>query len=94
MVTSAALALGRMGEIESRPILKSLLQGDPSEDVIDAVSSIADEECLVLLSRIARSSSVLADAALNNLENVDEGRAVTIAAAIHRLRSSQQRSKL
>jgi HEAT repeat protein len=92
VVMSAAFALGRMGRIEARPILKSLLEDDPSEDVIDAVSSIADEECLVLLGRIARSSSALADAALNSLENVDDHRAITIAAAIQRLRSSRQNS--
>jgi HEAT repeat protein len=90
VVTSAAFALGRMGKIEARPILRSLLEDDPSEDVIDAVASIADEECLVLLGRIARSSSALADAALNGLENVDDHRAFTIAGAIRRLRSSQQ----
>jgi hypothetical protein len=60
VTTSAASALGRMGRIEARPILKSLLQDEPSEDVIDAVSSIADEECTVLLGRIARSRSALA----------------------------------
>jgi len=90
VVTSAAFALGRMGKIEARPILKSLLEEDPSEDVIDAVASIADEECLVLLGRIARSSSALADAALNGLENVDDHRAFAIAGTIRRLRSSQQ----
>lgn len=92
VVTSAAFALGRMGKIEARPILKSLLEDDPSADVIDAVTSIADEECLVLLGRIARSSSTLADAALNGLENVDDHRAFTIAAAIRRLRLSRQNS--
>jgi HEAT repeat protein len=89
VVTSAAFALGRMGRIEARPILKSLLEDCPSEEVIDAVSSIADEECLVLLGRIARSNSALADAALNGLEDVDDHRAITIVAAIRRLRSSQ-----
>jgi len=92
VVTSAAFALGRMGRIEARPILKTLLEDDPSEDVIDAVSSIADEECLVMLGRIARSNSALADAALNGLENVDDHRAVIIAGAIRRLRSSWQNS--
>ena len=92
VVTSAAFALGRMGRIEARPVLKSLLEDDPSEDAIDAVASIADEECLVLLGRIARSSSALADAALNGLENVDDHRAFTIAEAIRRLRSSQDAS--
>ena len=92
VVTSAAFALGRMGRIEARPILKTLLEDDPSEDVIDAVSSIADEECLVMLGRIARSNSALADAALNGLENVDDHRAVIIAGAIRRLQSSRQNS--
>jgi HEAT repeat protein len=90
VVTSAAFALGRMGRIEARPILKSLLEDDPSEDVIEAVPTIADEECLVLLGRIARSSSALADAALNGLENIDDHRAITIAGAIRHLRSSRQ----
>jgi hypothetical protein len=75
-----------VGRVEARPILKSLLRDAPSEDVIDAVSSIADEECAVLLGRIARSRSALADAALISLENVDHPRAVAIAAAIRRLR--------
>ena len=64
VATSAACALGRMGRIEARGRLESLLRDDPSEDVIDATSPIADEECAVLLGRIARSGSVLADAAL------------------------------
>jgi hypothetical protein len=92
VATSAACALGRMGRIEPRGRLKSLLRDDPSEEVIDATSPIADEECAVLLGRIARSGSVLADAALTSLENIDHARAVVIAAAIRRLRSSDSRS--
>ena len=82
---SAASALGRMGRSETRPVLKGLLRDDPSEEVIDAVSSIADEECAVLLGRIARSRPALAEAALISLENVDDARAAGIAAAIRRL---------
>ncbi|HMA75231.1 MAG TPA: HEAT repeat domain-containing protein [Xanthobacteraceae bacterium] len=82
VATSAATALGRMGRIEARPVLKSLLRDDPSEEVIDAVSSIADEECAVLLGRIARSKSALADAAFVSLENIDDPRAASIAGAI------------
>jgi hypothetical protein len=74
-----------MGRIEARPILKRLLHDHPSEDVIDAVSSIADEECMVSLGRIARSRSALADAALVSLENIDHARAIAIAAAVHRM---------
>jgi hypothetical protein len=73
-------------------MLKSLLRDDPSEEVIDAVSLIADEECAVLLGRIARSRSVLADAALISLENTDHARAVAIAAAIRRLPLPRQGS--
>ena len=79
---SAACALGRMGRIEARPMLKGLLRDDPLEEVLDAVSSIADEECAVLLGRIARSRPALADAALLSLENIDHARAAAIAAAI------------
>jgi HEAT repeats len=90
VATSAASALGRMGRIEARPVLKNLLHDHPSEDAIDAISSIADEECAVLLGRIARSTSVLADAALAGLENIDHDRAVAIAAAVRRLRLPRQ----
>jgi hypothetical protein len=64
------------------PFLASLLRQGPSEDVIDAVSVIADEECIVLLGRIARSTSPLSDAALNALENIDHPRASTVALAV------------
>lgn len=82
VVRSAACALGQMGRIEARPMLAGLLREEPSEEVIDAVSPIADEECMVLLGRIARSKPALSDAALNALENIDHHRATAIAAAI------------
>src|SRR5262249_55957695 len=47
-------------------------------------SLVASQECAVLLGRIARSGSVLADAALIALENGDDARAATTAAAIRR----------
>ena len=55
---SAACALGQIGRIEARPMQAKLLREEPSEEVIDAVSSIADEECMVQLGRIARTSPV------------------------------------
>ena len=89
---SAACALGRIGRIEARSKLKSLLRDDPSADVIDAISLIADAECVVLLGRIARSRSILADAALASLENIDLASAAAVAAAVRRLRLPQQSS--
>jgi HEAT repeat protein len=81
---SAACALGQMGRIEAGPTLKRLLRDEPYEDVIDSVSSIADEDCIVLLGRIAQSTSGWADAALESLESIDHPRAGAIAAAVRR----------
>jgi len=80
---SAACALGQIGRIEARPMLAKLLREEPSEEVIDAVSSVADEECIVQLGRIARTRPALSDAALNALEGIDQPRANAIATAIH-----------
>ena len=82
----AACALGRMGRNEGRPLLLRLLREQPSATVIDAVSSVADEECLVVIGRIARRERDLADAALAALETIASPRAMAIAAAARRLR--------
>jgi HEAT repeat protein len=65
----AACALARLGRPESCPSLKRLLTEAPSTRVIEAVPPVADEECVVLLGRIARSaSSELAAAARDALD--------------------------
>jgi HEAT repeats len=79
---SAACTLGQMGRIEARPTLVNLLQEEPSEELIDAVLSVADEECIVLLGRIARSMPALSDVALDTLESIDHHRASAIAVGI------------
>ena len=66
-----------------RPLLR-LLREAPSAPVIDSMSSVADEECLVILGRIARTRPDLADAALAALDSVGSSRAVKIAAASRR----------
>ena len=63
-------------------MIARLLREEPSEEVIDAVSPVADEECIVLLGRIARSKPALSDAALNALESIDHHRASAMAIAI------------
>jgi HEAT repeat protein len=90
---SAAYALGQIGRIEARPMLAKLLREDPSEELIDAVSSIADEECLVQLGRIARTEPALSDAALNALEGIDQPRANAIATAIRNVRPPCAKSR-
>lgn len=82
VATSAACALGRIGRTEARPTLMRLLREDPSEAVIDAVSSIADEECMVELGRMARTRSPLAAAALDALDGIDHPRAQQTARTI------------
>ena len=79
---SAACALGQIGRSEARPMLAKLLREEPSEQVIDAVSSIADEECMIQLGRIARTEPTLSEAALNALEGIDQPRANAIATAV------------
>ena len=70
---------GRTGE--ARPSLLRLLREAPSAAVIDSITAVADEECLVILGRIARTRPDLADAALAALDSIGSSRAVKIAAA-------------
>jgi hypothetical protein len=88
---SAACALGQTGRSEARPVLIAMLRKAPAEDVIGAASSIADEECIVLLGRIARSAPSLAEAALTALEDIDHPLAGAIAAGVRRPRSSREK---
>jgi HEAT repeat protein len=82
VASSAACALGQMGRIEARPMLLNLLREKPSDEVIRSVASIADEDCMVLLGRVARSTSSLANVALDTLEDIDHPRAATIATTV------------
>jgi HEAT repeat protein len=76
----AACALDRMGGTDARPMLLRLLQQAPSAAVIDAISAIADEECLVILGRIARTGPDLVDVALEALDSIGTPPALKIAA--------------
>jgi hypothetical protein len=86
VATAAACSLGRMGRMEGRPALALLLRQSPSIEAIDAASAVADEECLVLLGRIARTRPELADAALTALESIEDPRAAQIAAVVRKSR--------
>jgi HEAT repeat protein len=81
---AAACALGRMGRFEARPMLIRLLRDAPSAEAIDATPAIADEACCVLLGRIARGRSALANLALDALHAIDDPRAERIIAGIGR----------
>ena len=79
---AAACALGHMGRNEVRPLLTRYLREEPSAQLIDAVAPVADEECIVLLGRIARTMPDLSVAALDALDAIDHPRALRIAAEI------------
>ena len=76
--TAAAFALGCSGRPEARTALVRLLREAPTPEAIEAIAPIADEECVVLLTRIVRTMPHLADAALDALEVVDHPRAVQL----------------
>jgi hypothetical protein len=68
---AAALALGRMSRPEARPLLLRLLLTAPTEEAIATAAEVADEECIVLIGRIARTVPGLSAAALNALAAID-----------------------
>jgi hypothetical protein len=84
VASSAACALGRLGRSEARPALKKLLTEQPSREVVDAVASIADEDCMVLLRQLARNRPAFSAVVLDALDSIDHPRASAIAAAIRR----------
>jgi len=85
VAVAAACALGRAGRIEALPMLARQLRDAPTKEVIDAVSSLADDDCIVQLGRIARTNPELSAAAIDALGSIDHPRAQTIAAAVRRL---------
>ena len=61
-----------MGRPEAAPLLKHALRQAPSVPAIEAVAPVADEECVVLLGRLARDAPEdLAAAARDALEAVE-----------------------
>jgi hypothetical protein len=84
VATAAALALGRMGRTEARPWLIRRLRENPDAELVEAVTPVADEECTVVLGRVARQHAALRDAAMAALEAIDTPRAGAILAGLAR----------
>jgi HEAT repeat protein len=82
VAVAAACALGRLGRSEVRPLLVRFLREQPSAELIDAIVPTADEECVVLLGRVARARPDLSEAVLDALDTVDDPRAEKIAGRI------------
>jgi len=81
---AAACALGRMGRAEVRALLVGYLREEPSVELVDAIAPIADDECVILLGRVARAEPCMSDAALDALLSIGSPRAKQVAAAILR----------
>lgn len=70
--TEAACALGRMGCTQAVPLLKLTLSQAPTVPMIQAVAAVADEDCIVLLGRIAEGTAPdLAAAAVEALAAIE-----------------------
>lgn len=69
---AAACALARLRRPDARPLLTRALTHAPTVRAIEAIAPIADDECIVLLGRLARGVSPdLAKAARAALETID-----------------------
>ena len=79
---AAACALGQMGRSEVRPLLARYLREKPSVEVIDAMAPLADEDCVILLGRVARAVPELSGTVLSALDAIDHPQAEKIANAI------------
>jgi hypothetical protein len=80
----AACALARLGRVEGRPLLKRELLLAPTPRVIEALVPIADDDCVVALGKIARSSPALAGAARDALASIEHELAGRILAGLAR----------
>ena len=79
----AACALGRMGWPEALPALRLALRHAPSARVIESAPPVADDECVVLLGRIASGPDAgLAAAAAAALEVVEHPLATRLLARL------------
>ncbi len=72
VATAAAIALGRIGRAEARPLLISVLRRQPSAEVVEALAPIADEEVIVTFGRVARAMPDLAKPVLDALDQLEE----------------------
>jgi HEAT repeat protein len=82
VASAAALALGRIGRVEARPLLMGLLRREPSAEIVDALVRIVDEEVIVTFGRIARRVPDLLQPILDALDQLGDFRAERVAATL------------
>lgn len=79
---AAACALARMGRPEARPVLLRILEGDPTEEAIEAATFVPNETIIVMLGRIARGGPALAPAAMAALREIEDARAARLISVL------------
>lgn len=79
---SAAIALGKRGHRAAKATLLLGLQGNPTSEIILALSAIADDEILVHLGRCADAHPAFADGIAKELEEIETPRSLKIAGRI------------
>jgi len=81
---AAALALGRLGQIEGRAVLLGILRTAPSEEVVRALAGIAEDDDWVRLGQTAMRVRDLAGVVLELLNESENARAAAVAEGIRR----------
>jgi HEAT repeat protein len=90
VTNAAAVSLGQMGRRESMPVLLSMIRSAPVAETIDALASIADDDCFVELGRLAERQPNLRDAVCEALEGLDHPRAIIVLRRLERGRTHSQ----
>jgi len=90
VASAAAVSLGRMGRREAMPVLLRMIRSAPTAEMIDALASIADDDCFVELGRLAERQPNLRDAVCEALEGLDHPRAVVVLRRLERGRADRQ----
>jgi len=79
---AAACALGRMGRATALPALAKLLEAAPTVEVVEATATVADDDTVVLLGRLARNRPDLRDAVVDALDACDTALAAKVAGGL------------
>jgi len=90
VTSAAAIALGQMGRREAMPVLLRMIRSAPVAETIDALASIADDDCFVELGRLAERQPNLRDAVCEALEGLDHPRAIIVLRRLERGRTHCQ----
>ena len=79
---AAAVALGRLGRASARPVLLEELSRDPANEIVTALSGIADDDIAVHLGRCAEAYPALAETVAAALEEMATELSLKIARRI------------